>query len=186
MAQDDKWFQQIFVRGDDVVQVLATADKMFKAFAKEMMSTSSLSREMDPWGTVCFKSQIFIHSAAMAVLCILIMCLGEGMLLLLTVSQALFPMMLLFPWGKYFLFSERMPSVWWPFVQTRGLVISALDAWTQSQLCLCCYLLLILRAWKVHTIDCVQFILRASWVWGFSPFSSGVQETYCVACIIQR
>lgn len=59
MAQDDKWLQQIFVRGDDVVQVLAMADKMFKALAKEMMSTSSLSQEMDPWGTVCFKLQDF-------------------------------------------------------------------------------------------------------------------------------
>lgn len=59
MAQDDKWLQQIFVRGDDVVQVLAMADKMFKALAKEMMSTSSLSQEMGPWGTVCIKSQNF-------------------------------------------------------------------------------------------------------------------------------
>jgi len=35
------------------------ADKMFKALAKEMMSTRSLSQEMDPWGTVCFKLQNF-------------------------------------------------------------------------------------------------------------------------------
>lgn len=42
-----------------MVQVLAMADKMFKALAKEMMSTSSLSQEMDPWGTVCFKLQDF-------------------------------------------------------------------------------------------------------------------------------
>lgn len=35
------------------------ADKMFKALAKEMMSTSRLSQELDPWGTVCCKSPNF-------------------------------------------------------------------------------------------------------------------------------
>lgn len=59
VAQDDKLLQQIFVRGCDVVQVLAMTDRMFKALAKEMMSTSILPREMDPWGTVCFKSPNF-------------------------------------------------------------------------------------------------------------------------------
>lgn len=34
--------------------MLTLADKMFKALAKEMMSTSSLSWEMDPWVTVLF------------------------------------------------------------------------------------------------------------------------------------
>lgn len=106
------------------------ADKMFKALAKEMMSMSSLSREMDPGGgQSALNCRIFIHSAVMPVLCILIMCLclGEGMFLLLTVPQALSPRTLLFPWGKCLHFSERMPSVWRPFVQTRGLVRSAAD-----------------------------------------------------------
>lgn len=55
MVQDDKLFQQIFVRGDGIVQVLALADKMFKALAKEMMSTSSLSQEMIPGRQSCLK-----------------------------------------------------------------------------------------------------------------------------------
>lgn len=49
---------------------------------------------------------------------------GGGYVLLLTVPQASSPRTLLFSQGKYSYFSEKMPSVWQLFVQTRGLVRS--------------------------------------------------------------
>lgn len=59
MAQDEKCLQQIFARGDYVLQVHAMADKMFKVLAKEMMSTTSLSLEMHPCGSFCLKLRSF-------------------------------------------------------------------------------------------------------------------------------
>lgn len=50
---------RFFARGDYVVQVHAMADKMFKALAKEMMSTTSLSLEMHPCGSFCLRLQSF-------------------------------------------------------------------------------------------------------------------------------
>lgn len=70
MVQDDKLVQQIFVRGDGIVQVLALADKMFKALAKEMMSTNSLSREMDPWVTVLLKVVEFSSTLLCCLFCV--------------------------------------------------------------------------------------------------------------------
>lgn len=58
------------MRGDGIVQVLALADKMFKALAKEMMSTSSLSREMDPWVTVLLKLVKFSSTLLCCLFCV--------------------------------------------------------------------------------------------------------------------